>query len=121
VSSGRSGSRIVRVGLGRDTRRVFTMRHSRLSQYLSVAAAADRVLYVVSYRCSQALHVMDANGSHDHVLLRGRGPLGSGGCGQTGTPAGFWTVALAKKVAYLTKLAFHSNGSSTPTIVRVGL
>ncbi|MEA2309264.1 MAG: hypothetical protein QOI65_1550, partial [Thermoleophilaceae bacterium] len=59
-------------------------------------------------------------GSHDSVILRGRGPAGSGGCGQSGTPPAFWTVALAGGSGYLTRLVFHHDGRSTATIVRVG-
>jgi hypothetical protein len=120
VSASSSGSRLVRVGLRHEHRRTRTLRSSSSAQYLSTAAADGRILYVVSYRCGQALHVMSAAGSNDRVILRGAGPAGSGGCGQSGTPPGFWTVALGGPTAYLTRLVFHSNGRSTATIVRVG-
>lgn len=121
VLSGPNGSKIIRVGLSHDPPKVFTLRSSTTSQYLSAATFKSNVLYVRSYRCGQALDLMDTSGNNDRTLLKGAGPAGTNGCGQGGTPPAFWTVALTPTTAYMTELKFHKNGHSTPSIVSVGL
>jgi hypothetical protein len=121
VRSGPSGSRLVRINLGDDPQNKTILKKSDTSQYLSVAAAGSKILYVRSYRCGQALSLMDASGKNDRVITKGPGPAGTDGCGHGGTPTTFWTVALAPKTAYLTKLAPHKNGRPTPSIVSYGL
>jgi len=121
VRSGPGGSRLVVFELAGDPQFKTTVRKSTTHQYLSAAAAGNRILYVDSYRCGQALRLMNASGSNDRVITKGSGPAGTDGCGRGGTPPAFWTVALSAQTAYLTKLAYHKNGRPTPTIVSVGL
>jgi hypothetical protein len=121
VRSGPAGSRLVRFVLDGDPQFKEVLKDSKTQQYLSVAARNRKILYVRNYRCGQALQLMDHDGSHDRVLLKGKGPAGTDGCGRGGTPVTFWTVALASKVAYMTELAPHNNGRPTPSIVSVGL
>ena len=64
---------------------------------------------------------MRAIGSHDRAVLCGRGSAGTSGCGRRGTPKAFWTVALTGRKAYLTKLHFRRDGTSSAAIFRVGL
>lgn len=113
VSSGRSGSRLVRVRLGAHRRRARTLRHSGLAQYLSAAVAHGHILYVSSSRAAQQLHLMRTGGAHDHVLMRTGGPAGP--------RTTFWTVALSARRAYLTRLGFAGDGGASASIVRIGL
>jgi hypothetical protein len=121
VRTGSSGSRLVRYDLGADPQFKTTLKKSNTQQYLSVAANKGKVLYVRSYRCGQALQLMDQDGKNDRTLMKGSGPAGTDGCGRGGTPPAFWTVALTKATAYMTELKFHKNGRPTPSIVSVGL
>jgi hypothetical protein len=120
VLTGTVGSRLVRIGLSQDPPSKRRLKDSTSHQYLSVAAAGGRILYVDSFRCGQSLRIMDASGSHDSEIMHGSGPAGTDGCGHGGTPPAFWTVALTPHTAYLTKLAYHKNGRPTPSIVSVG-
>ena len=121
VRSGPGGSRLAFFELEGDPQYKQVLRKSDTSQYLSVAAARNKILYVRSYRCGQALQLMDTDGKNDRVIRRGKGPAGTDGCGQGGTPPAFWTVALTKTTAYLTELTYHKNGRPTPKILSIGL